>query len=165
VFKWVWFPIKDASTCVPFRMYGDGADASQHFELFTILPLLCCSRSTLDNRIVTAIRNSNKTTPECRQQILVVLAWSFEALRNLIKYPSKQSFWNWGMFGDLPFALILRSRSTQEELKLNIINWNLSQLPSILWSKVLGYIHIKIHGGNRFQRHITQKDLQWQGAG
>ena len=80
------FPIKDASTCVPFRVYGDGADASQHFELFTILPLLCCSRSTLDNRIVTAIRNTNKTTSECRRLILIVLAWSFEALCNLIQY-------------------------------------------------------------------------------
>ena len=204
---------------MPFRVYGDGADASQHFELFTILPLLCCSRSTLDNRSVTAIRNTNKTTSECRRQILVVLAWSFEALRNLIKYHiilSNQSSLKLGVclvishlhskryyiiLSNQPslklgvclvishlhskrYYIILsnqpslklgvclvishlhskRPEGTQEEVKLNIIDWNLFQLPSIL-CKVVGYIHIKIHGANHFQRYTTQSDLQWLGAG
>ena len=66
---------------MPLRLYGDGADATQHFELMTLLPCLCCSSSTLDSRIAISIRNSNKTTVEARHKILEVLAWSFEALR------------------------------------------------------------------------------------
>ena len=39
---------QDPSKCVPLRVYGDGADAQQHFEVFTILPIMGCSSSTLD---------------------------------------------------------------------------------------------------------------------
>ena len=101
------FPIKDASTCVPFRVYGDGADASQHFELFTILPLLCCSRSTLDNRIVTAIKYQQDYFWMSSADLgcFGVVIWSpsqlDQVLYNLIK---SIIFEIGGMFGDFPFA-------------------------------------------------------------
>ena len=111
--------------------------------------------------------NTNKTTSECRRQILVVLAWSFEALRNLTKYYiilSNQSSLKLGVCLVISHLHSKRPQGTQEEVKLNIIDWNLFQLPSIL-CKVVGYIHIKIHGANHFQRYTTQSDLQWLGAG
>ncbi len=79
-------PWKDLSTCCPLRLYGDGADAQtqQHFEIHTILPVLACNSSALDSRILCSVRNSTKTTNECRTQILEVLAWSFESLRTLV---------------------------------------------------------------------------------
>ena len=72
---------KDAKTCVPLRLYGDGANAQQHFEINTILPVLACGHSTLDTRLLCSVRNTQKTTVKARTDILVVLAWSFEALR------------------------------------------------------------------------------------
>ena len=65
---------------VPLRVYGDGADAQQHFEIMTILPVLSASSSTLDSRILVSVRNSDKTTNEARYKILEVLSWSFNAL-------------------------------------------------------------------------------------
>ena len=75
---------EDASTVIPLRIYGDGADAQQHFEIMTVLPILASSSSTLDTRILCSVRNTEKTTVEARQKILVVLAWSFESLRNFV---------------------------------------------------------------------------------
>lgn len=77
--------IKDTSRCIPLRIYGDGADAQQHFEIFTLLPILGCSSSTLDSRILLNVRNTEKTAPEARRTILEIIAWSFEALRTLMK--------------------------------------------------------------------------------
>ena len=77
--------IKDTSRCIPLRIYGDGADAQQHFEIFTLLPILGCSSSTLDSRILLTVRNTEKTAPEARRTILEIIAWSFEALRTLMK--------------------------------------------------------------------------------
>lgn len=84
---------KDPSFCIPLRIYGDGADAQQHFEIMTILPVLCCSSSTLDSRILCSVRNTSKTTNEARAHILQVLAWSFEALRVLDKWYYFLLFW------------------------------------------------------------------------
>lgn len=69
---------------VPLRVYGDGADAqsNQHFEMITVLPILSASSSTMDTRILVAVRNSDKTMDECRTKILEVVAWSFRALCN-----------------------------------------------------------------------------------
>ena len=67
--------------CLPMRIYGDGADAQQHFEIMTVLPLLTCSSSTMDSRILCSVRNCDKTTNEARRLILEVLVWSFQALR------------------------------------------------------------------------------------
>lgn len=75
---------KDKSTCVPLRIYGDGAEAQQHFELMTILPVLASNHSTMDSRIVISVRNTQRTTAACRYRILEVLAWSFKALRLLV---------------------------------------------------------------------------------
>lgn len=72
---------KDVKTCVPLRLYGDGANAQQHFEINTVLPVLACGHSTLDTRLLCSVRNTQKTTVKARTDILVVLAWSFEALR------------------------------------------------------------------------------------
>lgn len=74
---------QDIFNCIPLRIYGDGADAQVHFEMFTVLPVLSVSSSTLDSRLLTCVRNTDRTTAEARHSILVVLAWSFEALRNL----------------------------------------------------------------------------------
>lgn len=74
---------QDIFTCIPLRIYGDGADAQVHFEMFTVLPVLSASSSTLDSRLLTCVRNTDRTTPQARQSILEVLAWSFKALRNL----------------------------------------------------------------------------------
>lgn len=67
---------------IPLRIYGDGADAqsNQHFEMITLLPVLSASSSTLDTRLLMAVRNSDKTMVECRTKILEVVAWSFRAL-------------------------------------------------------------------------------------
>ena len=73
---------QDPSKCVPLRVYGDGADAQQHFEVFTILPIMGCSSSTLDTRLLCSVRNTERTTNEARKRIVEILAWSFEALRN-----------------------------------------------------------------------------------
>jgi len=67
--------------CLPMRVYGDGADAQQHFEIMTVLPLLTCSSSTMDSRILCSVRNCDRTTNEARRLILEVLVWSFEACR------------------------------------------------------------------------------------
>ena len=68
---------------VPLRLYGDGADARgrAHFELYSILPVLSCSGSTLDSRLLVCVRNTNTTT-HTRQTICQILAWSFSALRD-----------------------------------------------------------------------------------
>ena len=76
---------QDTSRCIPLRIYGDGADAQQHFEIFTMLPILGCSSSTLDSRILLNVRNTEKTTPEARRKILEIIAWSFESLRTLME--------------------------------------------------------------------------------
>ena len=70
---------------MPLRIYGDGADAQQHFEIMTILPVLSCSSSTLDSRVLCSVRNADKTTNQARKDILDVLAWSFESLRILVE--------------------------------------------------------------------------------
>lgn len=72
---------KDQRRFIPFRVYGDGADSSQPFELFSILPVLCSSSSTLDGRLVTAVRNTHQSHDSTRDKILGVIAWSFQALR------------------------------------------------------------------------------------
>lgn len=38
---------KDPATTIPLRIYGDGAEAQQHFEIMTLLPLMSISKSTL----------------------------------------------------------------------------------------------------------------------
>ena len=53
----------------------------------TILPVLACSDAALDSRILCSVRNSLKTVVEARQQILEVLAWSFESMRSLVMKP------------------------------------------------------------------------------
>lgn len=63
------------------RIYGDGADAAQKFEIMSILPVLCASSSTLDSRILCSVRNADKTTSEARDLVLKVMAWSFASLR------------------------------------------------------------------------------------
>ena len=65
------------------RLYGDGADAQQHFELMTMLAVVTSSSSTLDSRLVLSVRNTHRTTVECRDLINEVIAWSFESMRNL----------------------------------------------------------------------------------
>ena len=72
---------EDRRLCIPLRLYGDGADAQQHFEIFTMLPVLSTSSSTLDSRILLSVRNCDKTTVKAREDILQTLAWSFESLR------------------------------------------------------------------------------------
>lgn len=68
---------------MPLRLYGDGADAhnAQHFELMSMLPILCASSSTMDSRLLLTVRSCDKTTTQTRTDILTVIAWSFEALR------------------------------------------------------------------------------------
>ena len=77
-------PSKDKATGIPLRIYGDGADAQQHFEIMTILPVLASNTSTLDSRLLCSVRNCDKTTVDARFRIMEVLAWSFQALRNPI---------------------------------------------------------------------------------
>lgn len=50
-----------------------------------MLPILGCSSSTLDSRILLNVRNTEKTTPEARRKILEIIAWSFESLRTLME--------------------------------------------------------------------------------
>ena len=71
--------------CIPLRAYGDGAEAQQHFEILSILPLMSCSSATLDSRILVNVRNTTKTASSARRTNLEVLAWSFSALRGLQK--------------------------------------------------------------------------------
>lgn len=72
---------------IPFRLYGDGADAQQHFEIMTMLPTLAVSSSTLDSRILLSVRNTDKTTTVARTRILEVTSWSLKALSNsAVKY-------------------------------------------------------------------------------
>ena len=75
------------SRVIPLRIYGDGADAARKFEMFSLLPILSASSSTLDTRLVLAVRNCSRTYSDCRVKISEVLAWSFEALR--------APTWNW----------------------------------------------------------------------
>lgn len=78
--------LEDTSHCLPLRIYGDGADAqaNAHFEMYTVLPVLSVASSTLDTRLLYAVRNTDKTSPESRKKILETLAWSFEAMRNFV---------------------------------------------------------------------------------
>ena len=76
--------MKDYGLYVPLRLYGDGADGrygNVHFELYSILPVLAVSSSTLDSRLLTCVRNT-ATVPETRTTICRILAWSFNALRH-----------------------------------------------------------------------------------
>ena len=68
---------------IPIRLYGDGAEAQQPFEIYTMLSVLHAGSSTLDSRILLACRNVNQTRDTARDLILDVLAWSFECLCNL----------------------------------------------------------------------------------
>ena len=74
---------KDTRTTIPLRLYGDGADAAQKFEIMTMLPICATSVSTMDTRLLLSVRNSEKTTTAARAEILEVIAWSFESLRAL----------------------------------------------------------------------------------
>ncbi len=38
---------KDPATTIPLRIYGDGAEAQQHFEIMSLLPLMSISKSAL----------------------------------------------------------------------------------------------------------------------
>lgn len=69
---------------LPLRIYGDGADARGRacFELYSILPVLSVSSSTLDSRLLVCVRNT-ATVTDTRQTICQILEWSFAALRNL----------------------------------------------------------------------------------
>jgi hypothetical protein len=71
--------------CTQVRLYGDGADAQQHFELMSLLAVLGGSSSTLDSRLALSIRNSNRTSSEARTLICEVIAWSFDSLRTLVE--------------------------------------------------------------------------------
>lgn len=124
---------QDLSTLVPLRLYGDGADAQQHFEIMTILPVLASNHSTLDSRILCSVRNTYKTTTECRRQILEVLAWSFKALRPLINLNP----WLF-LFGTLPKSMDV---SMYVELTPRLPVW----LSRVL-IKVMVYTHMKTRG-------------------
>lgn len=77
---------KDKRFFIPLRIYGDGADAQQPFEIYTVLPVLGAENSsTLDTRLLVAVRNTFKTHDSCRDDILTVIAWSFEALSAFLK--------------------------------------------------------------------------------
>lgn len=67
------------------RIYGDGADAQQHFELMSLLAVVTGSSSTLDSRVALSVRNCNQTSPEARKLICDVVAWSFDSLRSLVQ--------------------------------------------------------------------------------
>ena len=69
------------SKAIPFRVYGDGAEAQQKFELLSMLPLMSASHATLDSRILLTVRNCEKTHAQARTDILEVVRWSIEALR------------------------------------------------------------------------------------
>lgn len=69
------------SKVIPLRIYGDGADAARKFEFFSLLPILACSSSTMDTRLVLSVRNCSRTYSDCRVKLAEVIAWSFEALR------------------------------------------------------------------------------------
>lgn len=71
---------EDTDFTIPLRIYGDGADAQQHFEIVTILPVLASGSSTLDTRILCSVRNTDKTMVETRHKILEAIRWSFEWL-------------------------------------------------------------------------------------
>lgn len=75
----------DLAWTIPLRLYGDGADAhrNQSWEMFTMLPLLGGTSSTLDTRLLLSVRNTTYTMSDCRDSILQVIAWSFECLRTL----------------------------------------------------------------------------------
>ena len=79
------FEEEDLPWLVPLRIYGDGADAqrNQPWEMFTMLPILGMKSSTLDSRLLLAIRNTTYTTSDCRDLILETIAWSFDVLSNL----------------------------------------------------------------------------------
>lgn len=72
--------VQDASRCIPLRLYGDGADAQQHFEIMTVLPIMACGSSTLDTRLLCSVRNTDKTTADARTKINEVISWSFHSL-------------------------------------------------------------------------------------
>lgn len=71
----------DISHFFPVRLYGDGAEAQQPFEIYTILSVMGESDSTLDSRLLTTTRNTLSTADTARDRILEVLAWSLEACR------------------------------------------------------------------------------------
>ena len=82
-------------TCFQVRLYGDGADAQQHFELMSLLAVVTSSSSTLDSRIALSVRNCNRTTAESRQIICTVIAWSFHSLRYLdLKLKWQEKTWH-----------------------------------------------------------------------
>ena len=69
---------------IPLRIYGDGADVNKsgtlHFELLSLLPTLTASSSTLDSRLLLAVRSTYHTDPSALHDLSAVIAWSFEAL-------------------------------------------------------------------------------------
>ena len=135
---------QDLSTCCPLRIYGDGAEAQQHFELISILPVLACGHNTLDTRLVCAVRNSQKTTTAARHQILIVLAWSFEALRSLVVNLNPLTIFN--LYSPLSMGEIAKQKRVLDNAL----------------KKVWGYIHIKIRGVCHFRRRIILNDMPKQ---
>lgn len=78
------FPGLDPNWALPLRLYGDGADVRghNHFELMTLLPVLGASTSTMDTRLLLAVRSTIQTDQgPTVSKICEVLRWSFEALR------------------------------------------------------------------------------------
>ena len=120
---------------MPLRIYGDGADAhnAQHFELMSMLPVLCASNSTMDSRILLTVRNCDKTTNQTRTDILTVIAWSFEALRACTLKFSMLSFFFGGKKSES--NLLPNPRNTYNHLRT---------LESL--SQVLVNIHRQIRG-------------------
>lgn len=96
--------------CVPYRLYGDGADShrGQHFEICTILPVLGGGKSTYDTRLLLSVRNTVLTTDEARTMIHERIAWSCECLRPCVA----SKFY----FGDAVFSAAVCVAALFEEL-------------------------------------------------
>ena len=77
------FPAQDCCKYIPLRIYGDGAEAQQPFEIYTLLSVLHEGSSTMDSRLLISCRNCHQTTDRARTDILETIAWSFEALGSL----------------------------------------------------------------------------------